>query len=732
MSRRRFVRPLVVSLAIAAVAACGGDDGPTGLDPNVFELTLVSGGGSTGLAGTVIEEPLVAQVRRKDTGAAEQGVTISWSVVSGVAQPTRPSSVTDGSGRASTRIELGNVAGSVAAAASVPGLASVNFSPMTALPAPTIASLSVTSADPGDTIEVRVNDLPAGLPTDVLFDGVAAEITGQTAGAPAVLDVIVPPPAGVCAAASVPVEVRLRSAGVTTASSMLSVSVPADPFQVGQVLVVEGTNDVLQCALLPAGGGSAKYLLVALSAELEVAGSFQLMLGAGSVAMAAADAAPTPRRASFLGGLRAIEERLAAAGLPAARPPSGPQLFAAPAVGDRRDFWVVSDLDAVNAGQLTADAFDRVTATLEFIGGRTLLYVDDASPAPGLTQADIQAIGEIYDRRLYDADVDYFGQPTDVDGNDKVIVLLSPVVNSLTPRDAKGVIVGFFFGLDLFSPNTPSCPECAFSNGSEVLFGLVPDPTGIHSDPRSRDRVVELLPGVMVHETQHMISFRYKVFDTTLFPATEKLWLSEAMAHMAEEKGADLLDAAGDAGLADDMYSSNFNRAASYLMAPDSFSLTATDGSGTLGERGGWWMFLRWIADQYGDFILRDLTQEPERGVQNVELRTGESFFRLFADFAVAAWADDLGIPGLPERHQIPKWEFRSIVRVDPGGGGALVYALQPLAMTFATFRGDSLVQFMAATSAFYVELDAAGDTAALQLQLDAMTDAGLAILRFE
>lgn len=197
---------------------------------------------------------------------------------------------------------------------------------------------------------------------------------------------------------------------------------------------------------------------------------------------------------------------------------------------------------------------------------------------------------------------------------------------------------------------------------------------------------------------------------------------------MAEEKGGDILFEQGEVGRANDLYASNFSRAASYLETPDAFSLTATDPPGSLGERGGWWLFLRWVAEQYDDFMLRDLTQEPELGVTNVELRTGESFFRLFADFTVAIWADDLVIPGLADRYQIPKWDMRSILQVEPGP----VYVLQPMEMTFAGFRDSSITRFLAATSPLYVDLDASGDPTDLQLQLSATTQAGLAILRYE
>jgi hypothetical protein len=372
-------------------------------------------------------------------------------------------------------------------------------------------------------------------------------------------------------------------------------------------------------------------------------------------------------------------------------------------VGDTRQFWVLNNPEFID---ITEDIFDRVSATLEFIGVHTLLYVDDQTPEPGLTDADIQNLGEIYDRFLYDADVDYFGPPSDLDNNDRVIVLLTPTVNTLTPSGAAGVVIGFTFALDLFSPTTPNCPECRLSNGGEVFYGVVPDPSGEFGDARSEQFVLQVLPGVLVHETQHMISFNFKLFEHNL-PDIETLWLSEAMAHMAEEVGGDAaLDRSQD--LADDLYESNFNRAFHYLLRPDSVSVTAVEGTGSAAERGGGWLFLRWLADQYGDFILRDLTQAVENGVDNVEARTGEEFFRLFADYAVATWADDLAIPGLNVRYQIPKWQLRSILRVNPEGGE------------------------MGGSSALYVEVAADGATQALQLQLSGAVQTGLAILRIE
>ena len=729
---RRLSTAFFVILAAGVAAACGGDDeGPTGLDPNVFELAVVSGGSQTGLAGTVLDEPMVVRVRRKDSGAPEEGATVHWSVISGSGETTRSASGTDESGEASTLVVLGDVAGQVVVEASVLGLEPVTLAPLTVLPAPSIRSVLPAAVDPGDTVDVLVDDLPAGMTAVVLFDGVEGAVAERQDGTPSSLRAVVPAPAGVCSADAVGVNVRVRVEGVTTSGSSITVTVPADPFQVGQVLVIEGTTDV-QCALLPADNGDAKYLLVALSAEFEQAGNFRVTLGSSNVTFAASDAAPSNDRANFHSRLRAYERRLASRGLAPATPVSRTSefdLYAGPSLGDTRQFWVLNDIDATSDNELTDDEVDRITARLEYIGANTLLYIDTRAPSGGFTEADIEFLGDTYDSRLYEVDVDYFGEPTDVDGNEKVIVLLTPTVNGLTPPGSEGVVVGFFFGLDLFPPNAAGCPECRYSNGSELFYGVVPDPNGEFSDPRSREYVNRVMPGVMVHETVHMIDFRFQVFENV--PATlEHLWLSEGLAHASEELAGDVVFAEGDEDLANYLYGSNFGRAASYLEAPEDYSLTATEGSGTLGERGGWWLFLRWTADQYGDFLFRGLTQANANGVANVEGQTGEDFFRLFADYSVAIWADDMGIPGLPERYEIPKWMLRSILTEDGEPTGP--YLLQPVQQTFANFRSNQISEFIAGSSAFYVELDAAGDGTDLQLELTASTDAGLAILRYE
>jgi hypothetical protein len=726
----RIAKLLTLATVIGLVAACG-DDGPTGWDPNVFELVAISGSGQSGVAGTVLADPLVVAVRRKSGGAGEDGVTVSWRVTQGDGDPTRTSSVTDTDGFATTRIALGDQTGVLEVQASVQGLDPVILGNLTALPAPAIQSLSASSADPGDIIDVVVTDLPAEMSIEILFDGVSGEIAERQDGSPATLRTVVPAPAGVCGPTK-DTDVRLRVDGYTGPTQSLTVSVPAQPFDVGQVLVMEGSSEV-DCAVLPADGGSAKYMLVALSAEFETDLEVSVTLGGSSVLFSAAEAAARPAVESFDTRLRAFERELVARGLaarelaPGAQAQYRAQLFAQPSLGSQRGFWVIRNTDALpNAEE---EDFDRVTATLKFVGTHTLLYLDDAAPSPGLTDTDIEELGRLYDQILYQSDLDFYGEPTDFDHNDRVIILLSPTVNKLTERGSDGVIVGFFFGLDLLDPGSSGCDVCEFSNDGELLYGIVPDQSGIHSDPRERARTLQVLPGVMIHETVHMIDFRYKVFVHGQAGA-EELWLGEGLAHMAEELGGDEADAAGEADAADDLYLSNFGRAASFLEESFSNSLTVVSGSGTLGERGAAWLFLRWLAEQYGDFIFRDIVSAAPKGVANIEAQTGEDFFRLYADWAVAVWADDLNIPDLADRYQIPKWQLRSILVTE---NGPPQYLLQPVTLTFADLRAPGGRTWdLAASSPVYVDLGANGELTDLQLELSTLAAAGLAVLRYE
>jgi hypothetical protein len=689
------------------------------LSADEYEIVISDGDGQSGLSSAVLERPLVASVRRIDSHDVVVGVRVDWAVATGFAEVTRSSSVTDANGMADTRLMLGLLPGDVEVEASVAGLPPVTFQ-LQALPVPTVESIQPGSSQPGDTIQITVLGSVTGASIDVLFNGVAGETVGGAKGEPLVVRAIVPTPAGLCGPTT-EIDVRLRVGGVTTAPFPLTVSVPADPFQVGQVLVIEGTQEA-PCAVLPAAGGTARYMLGVLTAGFQQVGVYQVLFGADQVTVSPAASQPTQSTDDFHTRLRLYEQGLTPRLTPQRNAPTQVQFSTDPKVGSEREFWVFNTTSL--SGQLTEEDFDRVTATLKFKGVHTLLYLDERE---GLSDEEVLFLGRMYDRHLYKVNVDYFGEPSDQDNNDRVVVLLTPTVNSLSEPGVQSVIVGYTFALDLLPPDLPGCLDCRFSNGGEIFYGIVSDPTGVFTEPISAELALQLLPGVMVHELQHLISLRYRFLGggPTNF---EILWLSEALAQMAEELGGDEIARTGDRGVAEDLWLRNFDQAWRYMLNPTTHSLTAVAGGGTLGERGAGWLFLRWLADQYGDFIFRELTQSAERGVENIEARTGEPFFRLFADWAISLWADDVPLPGLSGRYQIPKWRLRLLLLA----GDPPQYPLQPLQTTFADLRSQPIEAFMAASSPLFVEVAASGDTNALELQLQAATEAGIVILRIE
>ena len=512
--------------------------------------------------------------------------------------------------------------------------------------------------------------------------------------------------------------------GSDTPTSPFICSAPEDVLDVGQVTIMD-TTQLASCAFLADSSG-AEYLVIPFTANFEEAGDFLMTLDGSRVSLASSGAPALAASASegFHARLRHFEMRVAERGLPKASP-SAARLAQAPMLGQVDSFWVIQeidDLDRVFSNPQPGD-FERIGATLKFIGTNTLLYVDDQAPGGGLTDPELTEIGQIFDAKLYPLDVQTFGAASDVDGDDKVTVLLSPYVNALTPAMETSFIAGFFFPLDLFSTSTPNCPICAFSNERELFYGLVADPDGDFSGPRPTELVKSTLPAVMIHELQHMISFNQRVFLRPGLP--EVLWLSEALAHLAEELGGDLFEAEGDLVRADEFHDQNLIRALFYLEEPWPHSLTAIEGGGTLEERGAGWLFVRWLGEQYGNTIFRRLVQTTDEGTVNVERRTGAEFFDLFGEFAITLYTDDLSISGLSSRYQIPKWALRTVLR----SGG--VYALQPATASFTQLRTGSISQTLESSSPYHVLVNADG-SGGLTLQLDfgANPKGGVAIVR--
>jgi hypothetical protein len=375
---------------------------------------------------------------------------------------------------------------------------------------------------------------------------------------------------------------------------------------------------------------------------------------------------PMTLQRRFDAALRTSEQQLAPL---AAQAVSGPGVranvvpsaaVAPPALGSPRTFKVLASLDP------NSNKFDDVTATLRFAGSNILIYVDQAAPvAPkGFSDAQLDSLGKLFDQDLYKIDVDAFGQPSDIDLNGRVIVLLTPTVNKLTPASdcTTGYVAGFFYGLDLIVPAPPN------SNNAEIFYSLVPDPDGAFGCAHPVAQVEATTPATFVHEFQHMISWNQHVLVRK--GKDEDLWLNEALSHIAEELAARHYEDKYPApqGRTDprqifpDSASPFINGVLfdsySYLLDPWSWSITKFIKGGNVQERGGAWLFLRWLGDQKGNGIYKKLVQTNLTGIANVEAQSGEKFPMLFGDFTVSLYTDSL--PGVSRSSVPPRYRFAS------------------------------------------------------------------------
>ena len=326
-------------------------------------------------------------------------------------------------------------------------------------------------------------------------------------------------------------------------------------------------------------------------------------------------------------------------------------------VGTTRSFKVLKKIPTTSQEQAT---FATVTATLRFAGQNILIYVDNQSPSGpnGLSDSVLTKLGTWFDRDLYPIDVATFGSESDIDGNDHVIVLMTPVVNGLTnPSNCDVVVSGFFFGLDLTQDSN--------SNRGEVFYSLVPDPQGQFSCPRSVDLVEASTPATFVHEFQHMISFNQHVLLRN--GPDEEAWLNEGLSHVAEEVTSRFYEnkyppPPGTGRLFSDtaniFIGNDLTNSYQFLEATPTTSLTLFESTGTLEERGAAWLFLRWLADQKDSTIFARLVQTNLTSIANVENVAAESFPALFGDWALALWTDS--IPGHPRTSVPARNRFKS------------------------------------------------------------------------
>jgi hypothetical protein len=670
------------------LASCG-DQGPA--DPSLagLEMVILQGDAQAGEPGSHLPLPFSVRVLNAGTGRGQEGVRVRWEVLGGAGARVEPRvAVTDPGGVATARVTLGAILGTYVVRASVAGMPSppADFQAEAVL----VPELSIIPSAPvrgGDTIVLGGRNFSLNPGQNVVT---FSRIRGRVVSAsPFELRVEVPP-----CLPSRGVMVRVGIGALTTLELYLEVvGRPEGPSLArGEDLALDAAGG-FSCIHLPSspgaaylviphststvGGASYPYSLVGLAADVPASSSTHREASVPeeghregySSAPGAFDLNPQElwdRR------LRSLEGRLLA-GEELADPSSvhheplrtaGPA--GTPSVGDLREFNVFA----------RDNTFNRVTARLRHVSSRALVFLDEASPAGGFTDADLAALATEFDAFIHPTVTGAFGQESDLDGSGRVIILLTPAVNRLTLPSYDGFVGGFFFGIDLLKGR-------AGSNEGEILYALVPDPLGREGPALSRSTVLEVIPPVMAHEFQHMVHFNQRILLGGA-AGQEALWLSEALAQMAEDLVGAAFGQVSRPDKARQYQVGNWGRARRFLLDPGQVSVLASLPPGTLAERGAGWLLLKQLHGLGGgDHLLRSLTSSTSTGVASLTSVTGRSWEALLGDWAGSLYLDGTGVPVRPQL-LMPGIQLRQALSSFDG-----IYPLTPRSLGTSSFAHE-------------------------------------------
>ncbi|MHA2094903.1 MAG: hypothetical protein ACW98F_09785 [Candidatus Hodarchaeales archaeon] len=268
-------------------------------------------------------------------------------------------------------------------------------------------------------------------------------------------------------------------------------------------------------------------------------------------------------------------------------------------VGSSRLFWV-PDVST------NPYEFYKINATLKVNGAHNLIYSNTTS----VSQSDYLDMNDSFENLVYPTLTDFFGMPPDIDGNNKIILLIYDI-----DEIQYGFVAGFFYQINQYL-NSELHPDNRYSNEAEIL----------HIDILAADNVE-----TVAHEFQHLIHFGSD--------DDEETWFEEGASMFSEYLiGGD----AFSGGVGTD-----------FRENPD-VSLTYWDLSGTLvlANYGASYTFFLYLAEHFGgNLFIKDLVQRPENGIESIIdtlIARGYNipFPAVFRNWSIANFLDDTSFAG--------------------------------------------------------------------------------------
>jgi len=278
--------------------------------------------------------------------------------------------------------------------------------------------------------------------------------------------------------------------------------------------------------------------------------------------------------------------------------------------------------------------------TVKKVTSNAIFAVDPLVTSSIISDAELDELFTAFDDKIA-SEKSVFGD-WDHASECRFTVAMSPVVNCLGASGG-GFVTGYFYGGDQYDDS-----QITASNERSIIYIASPNPSGdLYCSGISLSKSFYLSnigPSVMPHEFQHLINFNQRVFFDG--HSSEASWLNEAMSHFAED-----MDMSGSSYSFASVSEENPSRVSLYL---DSINSVAFTGGTSLTQRGGSYLFLRYLYEQAnngnisgvstGDAVLSGLINGANTGTDNIADVTEESFQDLLRDFCSAVYLDGLGL----------------------------------------------------------------------------------------
>ncbi len=498
-------------------------------------VAVVHGNDQIGIVGEALFDSIVVKVFDQ-YGNGVPGHSATFSVGSGGTGSVNPTNATTAaSGEAWTRWTLGPEIAIQNVDVDAGGLKN---DPLTFSAEGTNLRITGVAPDPlveGQTATITGTGFsPTPADNTVLIESIAATVTASDAGS-----ITFTVPTFDCRPArDVSVQAQVAGSNSIPQTRALQPDEPILSLAVGEQRILQHPADF--CFQLAASGTAAEYLIGVQSAGETVSRLTPVTLTGVKDPAAPAPPALAPPALHELGGvnplaigprterwqrhreaemrLRAAERRL----MPAPRrgrramAAQGPSLVPPDAqVGDTVSISYPEISNPALGGW--CDDFTTITTVVKKNGAKGIWLEDTANPAGGFSDTDYQFLSDQLDDSVYPTDTLYFGQPTDMDGNGKIVVVVTKQVNE------EAGTLGFVVSTDL-----DTVASCASSNEGELYYAKAPE-----SSYPSNVAITDA-PFLIAHELTHVIQFGVRATSTTALDFLSR-WETEGQATLGEE-----------------------------------------------------------------------------------------------------------------------------------------------------------------------------------------------------